>query len=73
MLSVVSQAEGVVRVFVLDLQDPDDTIRLRAAKILGRFGPSAASAIPALEAALGDEDRDVRRSAMDALNRISPP
>jgi len=65
--------EAMMRVYALDLQDPDDTVRLRAATILGRLGPAAVSAVPALEAALSDSDRDVKRAVTEALNKISPP
>jgi HEAT repeat protein len=64
---------AIIKVYVLDLQDPDETIRLRAAKVLGRFGQAAVSAVPALEAALDDSDKDVKRAVIEALTRISPP
>jgi HEAT repeat protein len=63
--------EAAITVFVTDLQDPDEGIRLRAAKELGRFGPAALSAVAALQAAArNDPDLDVRRVAADALFRI---
>ena len=65
-------SEAVIRVYATDLQDPDETIRLRAALILGKHGPAAISALPALESALNDSDRDVKRAIIDAINRISP-
>ena len=66
-------SEAIFKVYALDLQDPDESIRLRAAKVLGKFGPAATSTLPALEATLSDPDSDVRRAVTDAMNRISPP
>lgn len=65
--------DAVYKVHILDLQDPDPGIRLRAAKTLGDFGPKAAIALLPLQQLLNDTDRDVRRVALDAINRISPP
>jgi HEAT repeat protein len=39
-------------------------------RTLGRIGPDARAAIPALEKALSDEDDEVRREAAKALGRI---
>jgi len=63
---------GEVGVYVDELRDPDPGVRLQAAKALGRLGPPAASAAQALLEATADADKDVRRQATDALNRIQP-
>jgi HEAT repeat protein len=55
------------------LSDADPLVRAEAARELGRQGPKAVAAVPALEAALGDPDREVRRAAAWALERIRPP
>lgn len=45
-------------------------IRMQAASALGRIGPSAREAIPALRRAIGDPHSAVRRAAEYALTRI---
>jgi HEAT repeat protein len=52
------------------LQNPDESIRLRAAKELGKLGAAAREAIPALKNALKDADEDVRRVAGTSLKSI---
>jgi HEAT repeat protein len=64
--------EPEVSLYVLELKSPDDFARMRAAKALGRLGAVAAPALPALLVATADSDPDVRRLAMDAINRIQP-
>lgn len=44
--------------------------RAAAARILGELGPAAKEAVPDLQAALGDADKDVRRCAARALGDI---
>ena len=51
---------------------PIRDVRRSAADALGKIGPPAAEAVPALAAALHDPDEDVRRSAADALGKIGP-
>jgi HEAT repeat protein len=46
--------------------------RMSACSCLGRIGPPAAAAIPALREALQDPDAEVRRRANAALSRIDP-
>ena len=46
--------------------------RGHAARTLGRFGPLAAEAVPALVAALEDESPVVRGAAIIALGKIGP-
>lgn len=44
-------------------------VRLRAAKLLGKVGPAAAPAVPALVRALRDEEAPVRAAAAETLGR----
>ncbi len=64
--------DAEVALYVQELKDPDPGVRLQAAKALGHMGPAAASAAQALLDATTDADRDVRRQATDALNRVQP-
>jgi HEAT repeat protein len=50
--------------------DQDRNVRDRAAVPFGEIGPAAAEAIPALQAALEDEDEMVRKEAARAIERI---
>jgi len=52
------------------LKDPDAGVRWSAAESLGRIGPAAKSAVPALTAAL--EDKEIRSIVADALAGIGP-
>jgi len=52
------------------LRDPAPVVRWNSAMSLNKFGPEAASAVPALVAALEDEDDNVFSYAMGALKRI---
>lgn len=63
----------ILQAYVYDLIDADDAIRLQAVRALGKFGPAAATVVPALEARLNDADKDVRKAVTEALARISPP
>lgn len=54
------------------LDDPEATIRLRAATGLGQSGPEAADSVPMLIDALHDLDREVRVEAAWALGQIGP-
>jgi len=54
------------------VSDPDPAVRQTAADLLGRFGPAAVAAVPALRRALDDSDAEVRRAATDALLSIQP-
>ncbi|MHC4355248.1 MAG: HEAT repeat domain-containing protein, partial [Planctomycetota bacterium] len=47
-------------------------VRSKAATALGKTGPDARPAIPALVIALGDEDERVRESAAKAISEIDP-
>jgi len=46
-------------------------VRFRAAYVLGKVGPAAACAEPALREALKDEELTVRMAAEEALRSIS--
>src|SRR5262249_21153280 len=48
----------------------DAIVRLKAAKALGKLGPKAKSALPALTALLKDKDEDVRSVAKNAVEAI---
>lgn len=61
-----SQVQDLIR----DLQNPDESVRLRAAKELGKLGPAARDAVPMLQKLAQDPDEDVRRVAAAALTRI---
>jgi len=65
------EAAGKAKVqdLIGNLGDPDGEIRRRAAEGLGRIGPEAKEAIPALIKVLGNDD--VGRSASVALGRIA--
>lgn len=65
-------SKAALGVLVRDLSDEDESVRLRAAKALGKLGAAAKGALPALQAAAkGDADEDVRRGAAEAAGRIS--
>ncbi len=64
-------SKQAIGVYARDLSDPDEAVRLRAAKALAKLGPAARPALPALQAAArNDPDEDVRRVAADAIARI---
>lgn len=63
----------LIQAIVVDLQDPDDNIRLMAVRTLAKLGTAAASALPALTPLLNDPDKDVRRAAGDAVVRLGGP
>jgi HEAT repeat protein len=53
-------------------EDKDPNMRYWAAESLGRLGPEASEAVPALAEALKDEDKMVRMGAAYALAEIGP-
>jgi HEAT repeat protein len=60
--------------FVGLLKDKDENVRMLAAKALGKMGPAAKEALPALkEVAEKDADPDVRGVAKYAMDRIAKP
>ncbi len=62
-------SEGLAR-WVRDLQSPDEIVRLRAAKELGKLGSAAVDAIPDLQRLLQDPDEDVRRVVASSIRAI---
>ena len=50
--------------------DPNETVRREAAVALGRVGPAASAAVPALVRAQRDEEPEVRAAATDALGKL---
>jgi len=57
--------------FLIEAIGEDDVrLRVRGARILGRMGPDAASALPALRKLLDDPDDEARREAARAIARI---
>jgi HEAT repeat protein len=63
-------APGVVDTLAEALSDPDDHVRHEAAKALGSMGKAARSALPALEAARGDENSVVDDAIEAAIERV---
>jgi HEAT repeat protein len=51
------------------MEDPNEGVRLRVARALGRIGPDPRSAA-ALQRATGDPDAGVQREAREALDRL---
>ena len=66
-------SKELVAAITADLKDPDDGVRLNAVRTLGKFGPAAAAALPALEPLLTDPDKDVRRAAAEAMLKLAGP
>lgn len=52
------------------LRSSDETVRMLAAKILGKMGAAARPALPALQRASDDPDPDVRATVLAAIRRI---
>jgi HEAT repeat protein len=55
---------------VAALNDPEKSVRQRAADALGHMGQAASDAAPALAAALNDSEQCVRTTVADALQRV---
>ncbi|WP_157369511.1 HEAT repeat domain-containing protein [Zavarzinella formosa] len=66
-----TRPSDAISVLILDLQDSDVGFRFRAAKALAAYGREAAPALDALQRAVNDRDKDVRRAITDAINIIS--
>jgi HEAT repeat protein len=58
--------------YARDLLDKNIGIRKLTADVLGRIGPHASAAVPALIRTLADRDPDVRRAAKEALGKVDP-
>ena len=68
---IISAPESLeVALLIEQLKSRDESLRLRAAKALGKL--RAKAAVPGLTAALADADGDVRRAAIAALRQIQP-
>ena len=67
---VAPPATPGVATLILQLSDIDETVRLKAAKELGRLKENAKDAIPALKTASADQDEDVREVAKKSLAAI---
>jgi HEAT repeat protein len=59
-----------VKELLVTLKSEKVTERAAAARILGELGPAAKEAVPDLQAALADPDKDVRRCAARSLGDI---
>jgi HEAT repeat protein len=68
--TIGTSARPAIGTLIDELQNPDARARQKAAEVLGRFGPMAASAEPALRRALDDENAEVRRAASEALLNV---
>ena len=73
-IEIAALPAGVtVETLAATLRQSDEVYNRRsAARKLGRFGPAAEAAVPALVAALGDESRWVSVQAAEALGKIGP-
>lgn len=60
----------VLHALVEALKDKDKFVRMEAARALGRIGPPAREAVPALTALLRDSELFVSREAQAALRSI---
>lgn len=72
-VSSAEMGQQAVTALIPLLSHDDTRVRATAAITLGSLGAYAASAIPALETALQDDEEDVRRAAADALLNIQTP
>ncbi|MCL6503377.1 MAG: HEAT repeat domain-containing protein [Pirellulales bacterium] len=54
------------------LDEPNPTVRIHAARALGRMGSEAQPAVPKLVAALEDPEPEVQRAAARALGQMGP-
>ncbi len=70
MIQAAGGPSDQVQRLIRELQSADETVRLKAAKDLGKLGSAAVEAIPALQKALQDPDDDVRRVAANSIRLI---
>jgi HEAT repeat protein len=70
LLSIEPAPDATLQGLTEVLESPDAEVRLLAAQALGRLGPEARGAIPALTSLIRDHKRAVRAAARDALARI---
>ncbi|HEV3028500.1 MAG TPA: HEAT repeat domain-containing protein, partial [Planctomycetota bacterium] len=62
--------QTAIEVMIAALKDKEPRARQDAARLLGEVGTDARSAAPALQAALDDENEDVRKAAQEALGKV---
>lgn len=60
----------VVAAMSAAMRNTDRRVRTTAARVLGKAGPAARPALPALEKAARDENASVRQAAAEALEKI---
>lgn len=70
LVGEVPPAPTTVAALVAMVKDPREALRAEAIHLLGKFGPVAKAAIPALEAAAKDRDLMRAISAVEALKAI---
>lgn len=66
----VPREQRQLALFVRQLRDPQDVVRVNAATSLGLMGTKAKPAVPTLIAALQDKHKRVRRASAQALGKI---
>jgi hypothetical protein len=64
-------AERCLEPLTRGLRQSDAVARSRAAEALGKLGPAAMAAVPALEELALDQDETVRESAAAAIRKIA--
>lgn len=63
-----------VMALVKQLEDGDESVRIRMVQQLGAMGPEAKAAVrPLIARAVEDQDKEVRRQAAEALGQIDAP
>jgi HEAT repeat protein len=71
--NLAAEARTAVPALIERLWDDDVTVRSAAAESLGRIGPEAKAAVPALQAMLADDQgEDLHSVAAEALSLIGP-
>jgi len=65
-------ASRLIPAAIQSLRSKNSFYRVRAAEILGSFGPAAEDALPALQELRDDENRGVRTEVEKALKAVSP-
>ena len=72
--AIADEADSRIDQLIRQMKDPDDSVRIKAAHALGRLGPKAKAAVPALIETLNDKKPryTVRVAAAQALAEIGP-
>lgn len=73
LLNFHSQGKPVVPGAITALENESLLVRICTASLLGKIGPDARSAIPALKKRLKDDDETVRERAQEAIHKIEAP